>query len=53
MDKCFNLTKKTCAGLFTYGNQKVGVVCSSGDGCYPLYVVEKDGEIIAIRINFM
>ena len=55
MDKCYNLTTDNHVGLFTYGSQKVGVVCSSGcgDGCYPLYVVEKDGEIVAMRISFM
>jgi len=54
-DKCYQLTDDNRVGLFTYGNQKVGVVCSSGvgDGCYPLYVVEKDGEIVAMKISFM
>ena len=54
-NKCYDLTDDDRIGLFTYGSQKVGVVCSSGcgDGCYPLYVVEKDGEIVAMRINFM
>ena len=55
LEKCYNLTDDNRAGIFKYNNQKVGVVCSSGcgDGCYPLYVVEKDGEIVAMRINFM
>ena len=54
MAKCFSLADKK-AGIFAYGSQKAGVVCSSGfgDGVYPLYTVEKDGEIVAIKINFM
>lgn len=43
------------AGIFRVGKKAVGVVCSSGcgDGGYPLYVVEKNGEIVAIKISFM
>jgi hypothetical protein len=54
LNKCYDL-KDGYAGLFKVGNKRVGVVCSSGcgDGGYPLYVVEEDGEIVAMKISFM
>ena len=54
LNKCFNLTDNR-AGILKNGNKCVGAVCSSGigDGGYPLYVVEEDGEIVAMKISFM
>lgn len=61
-DECSSLTygfvgnrHTRYAGIYRAGNKAVGVICSSGcgDGAYPLDVVEADGEIVAMRINFM
>lgn len=53
-DVCFALSSQY-AGIYHANNKAVGVVCSSGcgDGGYPLEVSEIDGEIVAMRINFM
>ena len=55
--KCFDCvdTSERGVGLFQKGNTNVGAVCSSGvgDGSYPLDVIETDGKITAMRINFI
>lgn len=54
LENCYKAADKK-AGIYRYGDKKVGVVCSSGtgDGSYPLYTAEKDGEVVAIKISFM
>lgn len=53
-DLCLSIHNQY-VGLFRTDNVAVGVICSSGigDGAYPLRVVKKDGEIIAMEVSFM
>jgi major membrane immunogen (membrane-anchored lipoprotein) len=54
-EKCSKLTYYEDAGLIRHNNKKVGVVCSTGigDGRFLLEIVEKDSEIIAMKIDFI